>query len=131
MRNSICLGLISLFLLSACGTYRYQRDADMIRQGLLSTYMERTVFLDVWGPPDKTISMRGEAIRAKGFHWFGAGGAEYSSERVYDVWDYQKRGVTLFFDGYYLLSWQTDKTTEELRGQASARPESHSSTVIK
>jgi hypothetical protein len=31
------------------------------------------------------------------------------------VWDYQKKGVKLYFRGNELVDWKTDKTVEELK----------------
>ena len=36
-------------------------------------------------------------------------------DRVYHVWEYDDREVTLLFHHYELVAWRTEKTVEELR----------------
>ena len=90
-----------------------QRHVDTVKQGMLVSGTDRRAFLEVWGTPDRTFTVKGETML--GARWSAVGGQIFRKDRVYDVWEYGKRGVTLYFDNYYLASWNTERTTEQLR----------------
>lgn len=117
MKNKIVIlaSIISLFsVLAGCG---YMAATDELQQGIISSYMDRRSFLSVWGPPDRTYLIQGEKMYTAEFSsWITGGGASViQKEKMYDVWEYKGKGTTLIFDGYYLVNWKTDKTTQELR----------------
>ena len=116
MRSGLYLLSAFILIASLCGC-GYMATNDELRQGILSTYMDRRSFLHVWGPPDRTYLIQGEKMYSAEFSsWISGGGASvYQKDKMYDVWEYKQKGTTLVFDGYYLINWKTDKTTQELR----------------
>lgn len=107
--------LVLSFLSIACTGYYY--SVQNVRKGILVSNTDRRAFVDVWGPPDRTYLKKGKDIL---IHWspvWGPATGVFIDNRTYDVWEYQKRGVTLYFDGYYLVDWTTNKTTKELSTQ--------------
>ena len=88
-----------------------------IRQGLLTRGLLRDAFLAEWGPPTRTSTLTGDDSTRVG--WGGGAGFFFKGKAVYDVWEYQDRGVTLVFEGSRLATWKTDKTTFELRQAGS------------
>jgi hypothetical protein len=113
--KAVLLALIFATLFTACPPTPYYRSVEDVKRGMLVSYTDRRAVADVWGPPDTTRILKGEAILFRWSSEFGGSSGTISSDRLYDVWEYKSRGVTLFFDGYYLINWITDKTTHELR----------------
>jgi hypothetical protein len=84
---------------------------------MLMTGLRRDAFEEVWGLPTRTYTISGDEVTKAGFT--GAGGAEsgfvFKGKEIYDVWEYDARGVILVFDHDRLATWKTDKTVEQLR----------------
>lgn len=115
--KAILLALLFALLFSGCPPTPYSRSVQDVKSGILVSYTDRRAFVDIWGPPDSTRLVKGESI----LNWsvnpnpFVFSGNMFVSDKLYDVWEYKSRETTLFFDGYYLINWITNKTTHELR----------------
>ena len=101
-----CLVLV----LTAC-TLRHQREE--LRTGVLAPGLHRNAFRDEWGPPTSAYSRLGSQVAND--HWTLPTGRVQGGDRVYHVWEYDDREVTLLFHHYKLVAWRTEKTVEELR----------------
>ena len=110
-RTSLALLLI-IFLFVGCAR-SYIESIETVKKGILVSYTDRRAFLDVWGPPERTHLEKGDAILAKWSTPSGSG--VFGHDRTYDVWEYPSKGTTLYFDGYYLINWRTDRTTMQLK----------------
>jgi len=109
MRKVILITLVfSLFIGCAMARHREQ-----IRNGLLTTRLNREAFLKEWGMPDRTSVMTSEEVMKAGF--IGSSGGFFKGRLPLDVWVYEKRYVTLVFHGLRLIGWKTDKTVRELQ----------------
>jgi len=109
---TVALSLVSLI---TYGCVSYYQHVETVKQGVLVRYTDRRAFMDAWGPPDTTHVEKGEAIMVKWDTVAGNAGNVFLGDTVYDVWEYKSRDTTLYFDGYYLINWKTDRNTEQLR----------------
>jgi hypothetical protein len=114
MKRSISLILGIVILISGCAMARHRSN---IRDGMLITGLNRDAFLKEWGMPDRTsvISSDQFSTFTAGFHG-SVGGAQYfSGTKPLDVWQYERWGITLVFDGLTLAAWKTDKSREQIK----------------
>ncbi len=108
-------------------------DVVNIRQGVLITDQRRDYFLQEWGPPTRTYSeyvttawnalevvwnrgskenatasVQGNPITSEVKTGSGDGGFAIKRQggRVFNIWVYEKRGVTLVFDRESLAAWR-------------------------
>ena len=103
--------LVCLVLALADCALRQQREE--LRTGVLAPGIDRRAFRDEWGPPTKAYSRLGSQVADD--HWTLPIGHVQRGDRVYHVWEYDDREVTLLFHHYKLVAWRTEKTVEELR----------------
>ena len=121
MRKPILLIMI-LVLSAGCAMSKHKAQ---IRDGFLTTGLNREAFVKVWGMPDRTHTMSSQQYSEFRAGASGSlGTATYFSGRVpLDVWVYEKWDVTLVFHGLRLVDWKTNKNREELRAISKQRRE--------
>jgi hypothetical protein len=86
-------------------------DVRQIRKGVLMQDLDITAFEYAWGLPDRVYVVDGSTIQVINHY---TGDVSRRAGRL-QVWDYQKKGVKLYFRGNELVDWKTDKTVEELK----------------
>jgi hypothetical protein len=105
--------IVVAVLISSCGGMRAR---DNVQNGILIEGTPQQAFLDVWGPPDRTRleHISTEEKRLEFSRWGGSYGRK---DLTYEIWEYQRREVTLAFEtrSKALAAWNTKKSTAELR----------------
>ena len=96
--------VLILVLVSACSCIT--RDGPKIRNNVLVTGECQRAFVKEWGWPTKTFTENGYA-QGFGAQW-ETGGFALRSGRTYDVWDYEKKHVALYFYRQDLVAWKWD-----------------------
>ena len=114
MRKVIFFTIILSLLVGCASTMTKHRE--QIRNGLLTTGLNREAFLKEWGMPDKTYTISSDEFsQFMGGAAGSIGSATYFKGKVpLDVWVYESRQVTLIFKGIVLVGWKTEKTRKEL-----------------
>lgn len=111
--SRVAIVVVLLAVVASAAGCVVHRHRGYIRDGILMVGLHRDAFLAEWGPPTRTSSITGgEAMDAR---WGGGYGSFSKSTAVYDMWEYEERGVTLLFRRSRLVSWNTDKDVEEIR----------------
>ena len=113
MNNSKIYMSAVIFLSFALTSCSGMRARDAVRSGVLQRELPQQAFLDVWGAPDRTSTYTPEP-EEKRLEFGPFRGFYGRSGTTYEVWEYSKRGVVLFFDDTELSEWKTEKTTGEL-----------------
>lgn len=113
--------LVSIVLLLLIGcTSGMTKHREQIRNGLLTVGLNREAFLKEWGMPDRTYVISSDEVAKLSVLWgsnFGSGGF-FKGKVPLDVWEYQKKEVTLIFNGIVLVGWKTEKTRKELEKES-------------
>jgi hypothetical protein len=84
-----------------------------VRDGFLNTELVKDSFLDVWGQPDKTRIVSGDEMMKADMDRFG--GSFYKGKSSYEVWEYNRYGTALVFNGKSLVNWSTTKSKDEIQ----------------
>lgn len=111
--------VISIFLAQLSGCAGMNRRQN-VRDGFLNTELVKDAFLSVWGQPDKTRIMSGEEITRADVG--RGGGSFYKGKGSYEIWEYNKYGTSLVFNGRDLVNWSTTKSKEELQQLCKSDP---------
>jgi hypothetical protein len=121
VRKAISIMFV-LLLLGGCAMYKHR---SQIRDGLLTTGLNRNAFLKEWGMPDRTSTVSSDEFSSfsAGFSGSAGSAAYFSGREPLDVWIYEKLDVTLVFNGLRLVAWKTDKSREELKAISKQRQE--------
>jgi hypothetical protein len=114
MKKAFLVSIV-LFLLIGCST-AMTKHREQVRSGLLTVGLNREAFLKEWGMPDKTYVISGEEFIKLSASWgaYGGGAGFFKGKVPLDVWVYEKREITLVFNGIRLVGWKTEKTRKEL-----------------
>src|SRR6266478_4290772 len=83
-------------VLSISHDIRVHREKSEIRQNTLASRQKQSSFKKVWGPPTRTFSQTGDA----------EGHFAIRPGRIYDIWFYSDKQVTLVFDRKELIAWE-------------------------
>ena len=102
--NKLFLLTIFSCLVGGCCT----TETSNIRHNLLMTGQCQWAFLKEWGYPTKTFTQSGSEKGVEAAWGPGGGRFTMNPKRTYDLWFYEKRGVTLAFYRQELAGWKWD-----------------------
>jgi hypothetical protein len=103
MKTLQALCLIATVAVCGCAG---MREREKISQNFLMTHQNQNNFLEVWGNPTKSYSETADGLRTEWSQDADSGWVSLRGNRVYDVWDYENKGVTLVFYHQSLFAWK-------------------------
>ena len=80
-------------------------DPQRVRDGLMTTGIRQSAFLEEWGKPDRTYVTTGQELITAGVS--GNRGSFFKGRERLEVWVYEQRKTELVFSKRRLVSWTT------------------------